>query len=57
MSTNAHVIHTTYMGIWVGKMYITQIEGGFFFFDNLAGECMSGIRGEILESVSLQVGV
>jgi hypothetical protein len=56
MSTNAHVIHTTYMGIWVGKMYITQIEG-FFFFDNLAGECMSGVRGEILESVWLQVGV
>jgi hypothetical protein len=44
------------MGIWVGKMYITQIEG-FFFFDNLAGECMSGVRGEILESVWLQVGV
>jgi hypothetical protein len=47
------------MGIWVGKMYITYIEGFFFFFfvDNLAGECMSGVRGEILEWVWLQVGV
>jgi hypothetical protein len=23
MSMSAHVIHTTYMGIWVGRMYIT----------------------------------
>jgi len=57
MSANAHVIHTIYMG----RENVHYINRGFCFFfffkDNLAGECMSGVRGEILEWVWLQVVV